>query len=519
MGRCSLFRDRRRFCALVALLLGLPAALRAQERPLPEGLSLAEAVRLTLESDPNLRLEEARLRSAHGSLLSSRGTFDSIFSSSLSETETDLPVSATESSSQAVVGNTLGITKRFRTGLSIEPELELLRTDPGGAGAVNVGTFSFTVRQPLLRGRGRTATAAVEWSAEREVAAGELDVRQVAAERILAVGTQYWRARAAALNLGVLLETEARARELLETTRKLIEADVTPAAELVQVEANLVASETARIGGERALFAARQDLGREIGLERAAIAALPLPSDPFPAVPASALPRDADGDRFVTAAMARRADLLAARERREASEILRRAADSGLKPQLDLVVTPSYTGLVEGTDPGSFFSPLYRNVPGASAAFSLRLAWPAANSQARGALVQLDALREQSALVEELVARRVAADVPTALDAVIRSVQQLDRAAVAVRLFEQAVVNEEKKLRGGTSTLIDVISQRDRLTAARQSEVSAQLSLAQALLELRFETGTILPEGQVVMTAEGLDPVLLTTVPFQEGAP
>jgi len=156
MGRCSLFRDRRRFCALVALLLGLPAALRAQERPLPEGLSLAEAVRLTLESDPNLRLEEARLRSAHGSLLSSRGTFDSIFSSSLSETETDLPVSATESSSQAVVGNTLGITKRFRTGLSIEPELELLRTDPGGAGAVNVGTFSFTVRQPLLE-KGLTA--------------------------------------------------------------------------------------------------------------------------------------------------------------------------------------------------------------------------------------------------------------------------------------------------------------------------------------------------------------------------
>lgn len=514
MGRCSLLFHRRRFFALLALPLCLSAPLRAQERPRPEGLSLGEAVRLTLENDPNLRLQEARLRSARGALLSSRGTFDPVVSSSLTETETDLPVSATRSQSQAVVGNSFGVAKRFRSGLSVEPELELLRTDPSGVGAVNLGTFSFTLRQPLLRGRGWRATAAPERSAERQVAAGELDVRQVTAERILVMGSQYWRARAAALNLEVLRETEDRARELLETTRKLIEADVTPAAELVQVEANLVASETARIGGERALFAARQDLGREIGLERAAIAALPIPSDPFPAVTPSAVPQPEDADRFVTAALRRRSDLLAARERRDASEILRRAADNGLKPQLDLVVTPSYTGLVEGTDPGSFFSPLYRNVPGANAAFSLNLAWPTANSRARGDLAQLESILEQSSLVEDLVARQVAADVPTALDAVSRSAQQLDRAALAVRLFERALVNEEKKLRGGTSTLIDVISQRDRLTAARQAEVSAQLSLALALLELRFETGTILPEGQVAA-----DPALLTTVPFQEEAP
>ena len=518
MGRCIALFDCRCLRAVLALSLCLAAPLRAQEQPLSEGLSLAEAIRLTLQNDPNLRLQEARLRSARGVLLSSRGTFDPVFRSSVSETETDVPVSATETSNEALIGNTFGLTKRFRSGLSVEPELELLRTDPSGIGAVNVGTFAVTLRQPLLRGRGWTATGAPEMSAERQVAAGELDVRQVAADRVFVVGSQYWRARAAALNLEVLRETEERARELLETTRKLIEADVTPAAELVQVEANLVSSETARIGGERTMFAARQDLGREMGLESAEIAALPIPSDPFPVVPPSALPTAADADRFVSAAMVRRSDFLAARERREASEILRRAADNALKPQLDLVLTPSYTGLVEGTDPGSFFSPLYRNVPGASAAFSLNLSWPTANSQARGELLQLEALREQSLFIEELVARRVAADVPTALDSVVRSVQQLDRATVAVRLFERAVVNEEKKLRGGTSTLIDVISQRDRLTAARQAEVSAHLELALALLELRYETGTIVPEG-LSMEAAAFDPALLTTVPFQEVAP
>jgi outer membrane protein TolC len=105
--------------------------------------------------------------------------------------------------------------------------------------------------------------------------------------------------------------------------------------------------------------------------------------------------------------------------------------------------------------------------------------------------------------------------VPVALDAVARQAQQLERAREAVRLFERAVINEEKKLRAGTSTLIDLITQRDRLTSARQFEVSAQLNLAVALLELRFQTGTLLPE---VDAAGAVDPGRLTTVPFQEGA-
>ena len=48
----------------------------------------------------------------------------------------------------------------------------------------------------------------------------------------------------------------------------------------------------------------------------------------------------------------------------------------------------------------------------------------------------------------------------------------------------------------------------------------AALSVALALLELRFETGTILPDEEVAAgMLEEVDPRLLTTVPFQEGAP
>lgn len=485
------------------------------EPALPGGLGLVESVRMMLEHDPNLAIGEAQLQSSRGVLLASRGIFDPLVSSSLRQEETDSPLLTGASEDVRVLGSTLGVTKRFRSGFSVEPELSLLRTEEiGAAPAANLGTFSFTLRQPLLRGRGRTVTAAPERSAERQVAASVFDLRQTTSERALAVVSQYWLTRAAVLSLDILRESEERSRELLATTRKLIEADVTPAADLVQIEADVVAKETSRIGGERDLFESRQALGREIGLARAEIAVLPLPAEPFPTVAASAVPGVSAGDRFIAAALERRPDLRAARERLDAAEILVRAADNGLKPQLDLVFTPSYSGLVAGTDAESFFSPLYRNVPGASSSLGFALSWPTANSQARGELAQIEAARAQNEYLQDLVSRQIEADVPTALDAVARSAQQLDRATEAVRLFERAVENEEKKLRAGTSTLLDVISQRDRLTSARQSEVSAHLSLALALVRLRFETGTLLPDGG---DPQGIEIAHLTTVPLLPG--
>lgn len=495
--------------ALLLLVLALPTAGIAQPTS-GQGLGLVETVRLMLDQDLNLSLGASRLRSSQGVLLSARGAFDPVLSTGLTERETDDPLTEASSRQRSILTNSLEITKQFRTGLSIEPGLSLTRTEE--AGAVNLGTVSFSFRQPLLRGRGRESVTAAELSAERQVSASGLELQQTTADRTLAVVSQYWQTRAALLNLEILRETEDRARELLETTRKLIAADVTPAADLVQVEANVVSKETARIGGERVLFEARQALGREIGLPPERIAALPLPSDPFPTISAAAVPA-VDSSRWVAGALERRADLQAARERRSAAELLRRAADNALKPQLDLIFTPSYTGLVEGAGTSSFFTPLYRNVPGASSSLSLSLSWPTQNRRARGERVQIEAAREQSALLEDLLTRQIGADVPTALDAVARDAQQLERATEAVRLFERAVDNEEKKLRAGTSTLIDVISQRDRLTAARQSQVSAHLALAIAVARLRFETGTLLPGGDAHAVAADQ----LTTLPSPSG--
>jgi outer membrane protein len=517
--------------AVFLVLLGFTAradpAVAPQAEPLPvpaPGLGLLEAVELLLLNDPNLGRVEARLTSSEGALISARGGFDPVVRSSLTQAP---PAGETGREEERTLVNTVGFTKRFRSGLSVEPDLSLSRSEDtlaGGPGA-NVGTVGFTFRQPLLRGRGREAVAAGELSAERQLAASRIDVRQTVSERVLAVVFQYWNYKAAVLNLEILLETEARSRELMATTRRLIESDITPAAELVLLEANLAAQETSRIAGERAVFAARQDLGREIGLDSRQIGGLPAPADDFPVVAPAEVPPATEMDRLIAGALARRDDLRAARERQESVVALLRAADNLMKPQLDLIVRPSYSGFVAGTDPGDFYSPLFRNVPGLSTSFGFSLSWPTFNGEARGLRLQREAALRESALVVEAFEKVIGADVPTALDAVARQSLRLQKAEQAVRLFERAVSNEEKKLRAGSSTLLDLINQQDRLTAARQSRVSAQLDLALALAELRFQTGTLLGPATAPAATGAADPAgqagtvdyrRLTTLPTPE---
>jgi outer membrane protein TolC len=456
-------------------------------------LGLLEAVSMTLEHDPNLGVVQARLESSRGALLSAAGKFDPVVTNQLLDSDTKAPLGTDRSFEQTMVENDLGVSKLFRGGLSITPAVSLvrLRDTSVGPDTGNTAAVSFAFRQPLLRGRGRAATDAVELAAGREVAASGLDLLHTTAERVQAVAAQYWSFAAAQAGLAVLRDSEASSRVLLETTRKLIEADVTPAAELVQLEANVVSKEAARIGGELAVFQARQELGRQIGLDAAEIGALPPAGDPFPAGAAAVLPAPAEAPRLIATALAHRADLQAARTRLESADIQVRAADNALEAQLDLVLTPRYNGLTVGVGAGAFFGPLGQNVPGASFSVGLDLSWPTANRVARGQLEQALAGRRQSALAVDLLVKGIGADVPAALEAVVRDAAQLERATLAVRLFERAVDNEEKKLKGGTSTLIDVITQRDRLTAAREAEVQSRLALALALLDLRFQTGTL----------------------------
>lgn len=458
------------------------------------GLSLLDTVGLTLANDPNIALAESALDADRGTLLAAEGRFDPLLTADLTGSEDEAPIDADTSSRSSTSTAQVGVERRLRGGQTLTPEISLSRVD--SVGAVNRATVSFSFRQPLLRGRGREVTTSDVESATRDVEAGRRDLRHTLARRLLAVGNQYWAVKAALENLEILRATETGSLALLENTRRLIAADLTPAAELVQLEADLASKQANRISGEQALYAARQALARDIGLD-AWQHQLPLPSDAFPTVDPAHLPPPDAGPGLARRAFEQRDDLRAATLRLRADELRLRADEDAVLPRLDLVVTPSYSSLEEGTALGDFFTPLYDRIPGLSASFGLSFSLLTGNRAARGNRIRSQSVVRRGGLQVDLLRKTIGADVLIALDALRAGAERLERVAAAERFFARAVENEEKKLRGGTSTLIDVISQRDRLTSAQQGRVNAQRALALAILELRFQTGTLIgPDGE-----------------------
>src|SRR5436309_11868452 len=117
----------RRWLLLVPLALAGAWTARAEEPP-AGGLALMDAVRMTLVRDPNVAIETTRVDTARGSLQIASGQFDPVVVSGLSQTTSRVPQSISSSEETRTLQGTLGVSKEFRTGLILEPSLQLDNT-------------------------------------------------------------------------------------------------------------------------------------------------------------------------------------------------------------------------------------------------------------------------------------------------------------------------------------------------------------------------------------------------------
>ncbi|HRC86624.1 MAG TPA: TolC family protein, partial [Thermoanaerobaculia bacterium] len=352
-----------------------------------------------------------------------------------------------------------------------------------------------------------TATVA-ERGAALELSAARRELLQGVAERLAGVASRYWELAAAEQSLAILRAAEERSGTLLATVKRQVEADLTPRAELIQLAANQVAKQADTIAGERELYAARERLALAVGA--AAWPARELAAGDELPTGSPELPEAGSGELPARQGWLRRGDLLAAEDRREAAALQVAAAEDALKPRLDLLFTPSWNGLAVGSSAGDFFAAAYRDLPGPSASLSLSFTRPLGNLEARSQLLAAQAGLARAEIREELLRRSIASATAIALDAVRRDAEEVARAAEAVSLFSQAAENEEKKLKAGTSTVIDVITQRDRAAGAQLRLVGARLTLALARVELRLALGAFVvatPRGPALERVE-LGPLL-----------
>lgn len=465
----------------------------------PAGIPLMSCIELTLSQQPNILIQQATTEFNKGSYIVQQGTFDTFFNPTLNRTETNTPLSSYDStvyeaSKQNAKITQLGVDfkRKLRNGISLNPTASVTENDTSNdlEPKLSRSTVAFVVTIPLLRDFGRDATGAAEMAAERDYQASLAQLRFVTSQNILNTTLAYWNYVAAKRSVDIVKESEDRARELVEKTKLLIEKGEKPRADLDQLEANLADKTATRIRQEQTLTEAKQSLGIAIGVKFEQIDALPEPADHLPEISANPYPSLEEKDALIKAAWNHRGDLQSAKMQEESADILLTSAKNGLLHRLDLNLSAGYSGLSEGTGAGSFFDSVDKNISGFDSKAGVSYEWPFENRSARGTYLQARSTLKQRQLQTYDLKRKIGSRVATAILALKRSSMELTNSIQAYQLYEKAVQSEKEKLRLGMSTFIDVIDIEDRLLSTKLNHVSAHQRYANALAQLRFETGT-----------------------------
>lgn len=452
-----------------------PAAPDADDAP----LALADVVRLAVAADPRAQAAGVRLAELRSSAFAAEGAFDLIGDLRLDATTERLtardeagrkvPLDTTRVTMDASIIQPLvwgtqvsaGWTHRFT-----ETDNPFRNCVPGVASdQCFESRLSLSIMQPLLRGRGRAVNdiAATRVDAESRVARAQ-QVATIAGliEQIVITCAELAYAEGE-------VAIQARALTLAEAQRDFSKKQIR-GRRMAPVEIAVV--EQAVAERAQSLFVAEQRVA-----ERSAELALRLDQAELPPIalpPPEAWPEDAATTRAQVAEA--HPELLVAEAQLEAQrqELIMRA--DAARPQLDLSLMAAQTGIDEDLsgaiaalpdNEGSFY--------GATLAFR----FPFANRRAEGELAAARQAVERARLERDAQAR----DLRLAADAALRALRTAEKAErLAERVVELSEVSldaEQKRLKLGRATNLDVLR-------VQQDVAAAALSVARARTDARI---------------------------------
>lgn len=486
------------------------------------GIPLLSCVEATLTQQPNILIQNQQTLFNEGAYESAKGRFDVFLRPSLTRSRQNTPLSKLNQTTfgashqtAKITNATLKLDKQLRNGVTLGPQVSAIQnnTTHDLDETTNRAQVDFVINVPLLRDRGKEATGASEMAAQKDYESSLSRYRFTSSQSILATIAAYWNYVGAERSLEIVKESEARAKELVDKTTKLIEGGEKPRADLDQLVANLADKTSSRIRAEQTLTESKQTLGFAMGIPFEEIDQLPLPSDPFPEPTENPYPKADEKDRLIKTAIQRRGDLNESRFKEKSAEILLTSAKNGLLHKLDLNFSAGYSGLDEGTGANAFVDSFEENVSGFNSKVGVSYEWPFANESARGQYMQSKATYQQRKIQTYDLQRKISSRVATAILALKRSSQELTSSIQAYTMYAKAVKSEKEKLRLGMSTFIDVIDIEDRLLSTKLNHVSAHQRYATALAQLRFETGSFFDYQE---ERNSIKPENLTSIPLRD---
>lgn len=482
--------------------------VNAQQIGQSDIVNLAE---LTLDKSPIVESNQLRITNAEGDYQVQQSIFDYQLRSGVT-TDRNVSNLYTFDPRFSVLNDdleatrfitTLGLQKRFRIGLvadfsvdysSSKDNLPLDRFGQtvGADIREHVVSSTFSLTQPLLRGNANVA-GALEKSSLLDLESEKTNLNFRNSVEVLQLASAYWDYVASFKSLEIFRENERRVRRVLDITDELVKADKKPAGDLSQIQADLANQARQTTVAEQRFYAAKLNLGRVIGLSEDESKKLANPTNDFPEVLASGYSKDLILQNYIDIAHANRSDIEASLQTEEAIKTRLSLVENSKKPQLDLSGFVNYGGLNFGNGLSNALS-TFSQRDGRNLGFGLSLNFTFAlnNNNAQGNYLKNKTLFENQQISNENLKRNVALNVSIAVQNLENSVTILEKAELSLRYYRQVFENEQEKFQNGLTTLLNLILFQERLTFAQLEYLQAHQLFANAIVNLRYETGTLL---------------------------
>lgn len=476
----------RIFAALV-LAAGFSSSLAAQESG--RLLTLDDAVRLALERNPSIKVEAFAPDIARANWLTAIGQFDPAiefgrsYSSSYNYPSVPVPLS---SQLLETDNYNLGLVGTLPTGLNynVGAIAENVR-GPFNKFADNYSTFSgITVTQPLLRGFGFGVNLVNVRIAKANRSISDWDYRQSVINTVTDVAITYSNLVRAHEELRIAHSSRDLAASLLTENEKRLKIGSMAQSDVITARTQVAMREEAILLAEHQVRSTENTLRELIG-EVSFPPGRPLLEIEAPVAPDVAVKPAED----LQTALKYRPDYQAARLGIVIDRANDASARNGLLPQVDFVGSYGYNGLDSNFATSRQMVADHENRSySAGVVVTIPLTFAQGRGRARAARLQLRQAEADLARFEADIAVNVA----NAADLIATTRQQVVADRAAYDLAKQALADEEKKLRAGTSSTLSVIQAQQILISVESSLVDALAAEYQAVANYDQELGTTL---------------------------
>jgi HAE1 family hydrophobic/amphiphilic exporter-1 len=524
--------------------LGRVGVDMADQRP----LTLSEAITLALENNKDIEVTRKNVKIAEYDLLAARGVYEPRFTGQTYYERSTVPnvsiFSSNQKTTQASIVGNAGLTAYVpRFGTVLRGEFNNTRLTTNNPISIlspqNNSGFTFSLTQPLFRGRSFDQNRRTIEIAKRNLSLSDVQFRQRSIDIIAAVQRAYWDLTYALRNLQVQRDGVRDAKDQLAHNRRLVEEGQLAPIDIVAAETQVANFEQSVYEALNTVTQAENTLKNLIAPSRTAElwSESVTPVDPVDLdAPTTTL------NEALTAALQNRPELEINEAQKDINKIDQRLYRELKKPQIDLVASYNSAGIGGSQNP-NFSSPfstpcdpqtqtpseyqacvtrqqlllaqqqaLLQSIGGSSSSvtdifsnkyptyrvgvtFNLPLFGDkTARAQYGRSLVEgerLDVQREQ-------IEQTIQVDVRNALQTLRTAEARLRAAAIARENSVRQYESEQRKLDNGQSDIYRVLERQTALTSARSAELRAQTELNKAISDLQRATGNSLKANNVV---------------------